>query len=310
MDNVKLIYNYFKSLDEADILEIMEHISTEELEAMLDRELDCVAMLRMLGAPEIENPDEVRQGRVVFPGMPSTIMDFMAYFLEVFGLHVSDHMLLAAVLIKNKKINTAQKEELLADTVARVHFLDQFIHRFYIMVTLIRSNVNYFELTEAEASLLQLLGLFMRTFLNVMKALDDSMPQWWSVGMTRLDITPAIDNYEFVVLRAMALDVFTIDKDIGVEDDPYIRKYKEFTVEEISKMRSSIKQVINAHDALTRIALPPVLIDAVEGMEKMAARLPAATSKKVNRELAERFKAMNNNMKFYWLAHNYDEFNN
>ena len=310
MDNVKLIDNYYKSLDEADILEIMEHISTEELEDMLDRDLDIVAMLRMLGAPEIENPDEVRQGRLVLPDMPSTIMDYMAYFIELFGLHASDHILLAAVLIKNKKINTAQKEELLADTVARVHFLDQFIHRFYIMVTLIRSKVNYFELTEAEASLLQLLGLFMRTFLNVMKALDDSMPQWWSVGMTRLDITPAIDNYEFLVLHTLALEIFTVDKDIGVEDDPYIIKYDEFTGEEMLKMGSSTKQVINAHGALTRIALPPVLIDAVEGMEKMAARLPAATSKKVNRELLERFKAMNNKMKFYWLAHNYNELGN
>ena len=310
MDNVKLIDNYYKSLDEADILEIMEHISTEELMYMFGRDLDSVAMLRMLGAPEIESPDEVRQGRVVFFDMPSTIMDFMAYFIEVFGLHVSDHILLAAVLIKNKKINTAQKEELLADTVARVHFLDQFIHRFYIMVTLIRSNVNYFELTEAEASLLQLLGLFMRTVLNVMKTLDDSMPQWWSVGMTRLDITPAIDNFEFLVLRTLALDIFTVDEDNGVEVDPYIIKYEEYTEEEMLKMGASIKQVIHAHDALTRIALPPVLIDAVKGMEKMAARLPAATSKKVNRELLERFKAMNNNMKFYWLIHHYNELDN
>ena len=77
MDNVELIDNYYKSLDEADILEIMEHISTEELMYMFCRDLDSVAMLRMLGAPEIENPDKVRQGRVVFPDMPSTIMDFM-----------------------------------------------------------------------------------------------------------------------------------------------------------------------------------------------------------------------------------------
>lgn len=304
MDNVKLIDRYLKSLEELDVLEIMEHVSTEELKAMLDREPDSNAMLRMIGAPEIENPDKLRKGKGNEAVVHNKIMDHLCHFVELFGFHNSDHLLLASVLIKNNKIDTAAKMEFLADTVARVHMLDDIIYKFSLMVAIIRRKVDYHMLNEDDASLLQLLASFMRSVMTVIKVMDDSMPQWWEVGMTRLDISPAIEKYEYVVLTYVYDSIFTYKKK-RAKYKPYLKRFESFDKEELKGRLMKANKVSADHKVLTRIPLPPLLIDAVNGMDKVAAKLSAASNQKLDSELVASFKAMNNNKTIYWFTHKY-----
>lgn len=306
MDNVKLIDRYLKSLEELDVLEIMEHVSTQELKAMLDREPDSNAMLRMIGAPEIENPDKLRKGKGNESVVHNKIMDHLCHFVELFGFHNSDHLLLASVLIKNNKIDTAAKMEFLADTVARVHMLDDIIYKFSLMVAIIRRKVDRHMLNEDDASLLQLLASFMMSVMTVIKVMDDSMPQWWEVDMTRLDITPAIEKYEYLVLTYVYYSISSRNKK-WPKDKPYLIRFKSFDKEELKGRLMKADRVRDDHMILTRIPLPPLLIDAVKGMDKVAAKLSAASNQKLDSDLVARFRAMNNNKTIYWFTHKYQE---